>query len=84
MKKLMALFIATLLALSCAAMAEAPGFHAEGMPIVDEPVTIRVLTMRWADMGDSFADNPFLVNLEKESTVQIDGQIVSSPAWGDQ
>lgn len=30
MKKLMALFIATLLALSCAAMAEAPGFHAEG------------------------------------------------------
>lgn len=84
MKKLMALFIATLLALSCAAMAEAPGFHAEGMPIVDEPVTIRVLTMRWADMGDSFADNPFLVNLEKESNVKIDWQIVSSNDWGDQ
>ena len=85
MKKLMSLFLALLLILSCsAALAEAPGFHAEGMPIVDEPISFKVLTMRWADMGDSFADNPFLVNLEKESNVKIEWQIVSSNDWGDQ
>lgn len=85
MKKILSLFLAMLLMLTAsAALAETPGFHAEGMPIVDEPITVKVLTMRWADMGDSFADNPFLVNLERESNVKIDWQIVSSNDWENQ
>ena len=56
---------------------------AEGMPIVDEPITISVLTMRWGSMGDSFKTNPFLVNLEKESNVKVNWQIVSSNDWAD-
>ena len=86
MKKLVSLLLAFTLMLSCASMAlaEAPGFHAEGMPIVDEPITFSVMTMRWADMGDSFTSNPFLVNLEAESNVKIDWQVVSSNDWGDQ
>ena len=65
MKKMLSLLLALTMLLTCAsAMAEIPaGFHAEGMPIVDEPVTFSVLTMRWGDMGDSFTSNPFLVNL---------------------
>ena len=86
MKKLLSLLLALTMLLTCAsAMAEIPaGFHAEGMPIVDEPVTFSVLTMRWGDMGDSFTSNPFLVNLEKEANVKVDWQIVSSNDWGDQ
>lgn len=85
MKKLVSLFLAALLLITgTAALAETPGFHAEGMPIVDEPISLKVLTMRWSDMGDSFADNAFLVNLEQETNVHIDWQIVSSNDWFDQ
>ena len=85
MKKLVSLLLAVAMLLACAsALAEIPeGFHAEGMPIVDEPITISVLTMRWGSMGDSFKTNPFLVNLEKESNVKVDWQIVSSNDWAD-
>ena len=78
MKKLVSLLLAVAMLLACAsALAEIPeGFHAEGMPIVDEPITISVLTMRWGSMGDSFKTNPFLVNLEKESNVKVNWQIV--------
>lgn len=77
--------LALTMLLTCAsAMAEIPAtFHAEGMPIVDEPVSFSVLTMRWGDMGDSFTTNPFLVNLEKEANVKVDWQIVSSNDWSD-
>lgn len=85
MKKITSLFLSLLLILSCsAALAEAPGFHAEGLPIVDEPVSFSVLTMRWGDMGDSFTTNPFLVNLEKEANVKVEWRVVSSNDWGDQ
>ena len=86
MKKLLSLLLALTMLLTCAsAMAEIPaGFHAEGMPIVDKPVSFSVLTMRWGDMGDSFTSNPFLVNLEKEANVKVEWQIVSSNDWGDQ
>lgn len=85
MKKLVSLLLAVAMLLACAsALAEIPeGFHAEGMPIVDEPITISVLTMRWGSMGDSFKTNPFLVNLEKESNVKVNWQIVSSNDWAD-
>ena len=86
MKKMLSLLLALTMLLTCAsAMAEIPAtFHAEGMPIVDEPVSFSVLTMRWGDMGDSFTTNPFLVNLEKEANVKVDWQIVSSNDWSDQ
>ncbi|MBQ8162401.1 MAG: extracellular solute-binding protein [Clostridia bacterium] len=85
MKKLVSLCLALALMLSCTlALAETPGFHAEGMPIVDEPVSFTVMTMRWSDMGDSFTTNPFLVNLEQESNVHVNWQVVSSNDWGDQ
>ena len=85
MKKLVSLLLAIAMLLACAsALAEIPeGFHAEGMPIVDEPITINVLTMRWGSMGDSFKTNPFLVNLENESNVKVNWQIVSSNDWAD-
>ena len=86
MKKMLSLLLALTMLLTCAsAMAEIPAtFHAEGMPIVDEPVSFSVLTMRWGDMGDSFTTNPVLANLEKEANVKVEWQIVSSNDWSDQ
>lgn len=60
------------------------GFNETGMPIVNEPVELTVLTMRWGDMGDSFAKNQWLVDLEKKSNVRINWQVVSSSDWGEQ
>ena len=73
MKKLVSLLLAAAMLLACAsALAEIPeGFHAEGMPIVDEPITINVLTMRWGSMGDSFKTNPFLVNPERRRQSRV-------------
>ena len=77
MKKLLSLVLALAMLLSCgAAMAE----NEEGSKT---PATFSVMTMRWAGMGDSFATNPFLVNLEKEMNVKVDWQIVSSADWFD-
>lgn len=59
-------------------------FHAEGMPIVDEQVTIDVLTTRWGSMGDSFTANQFLVDLEEASNVNIEWQVQSLNDWGEQ
>jgi len=60
------------------------GFNATGMPIVSTPVTFSVLTMRWGDMGDSFKQNAWLVDLERRSNVRINWQAVSSNDWGVQ
>lgn len=44
----------------------APGqFHKEGLPIVDKPMTLKVLTVRWGSMGDNFIQNQWLKDLEK-------------------
>jgi len=59
-------------------------FHEEGMPIVDEPITIDVLTTRWGSMGDSFTSNQFLVDLENQSNVKIEWQVQSLNDWGEQ
>ncbi|SFJ80968.1 putative aldouronate transport system substrate-binding protein [Paenibacillus sp. UNC496MF] len=59
-------------------------FHQEGMPIVDEPVTLNVLTIRWGNMGDTFTKNAWLQDLEKRTNVKINWQVVSSNDWGDQ
>lgn len=71
MKKLLSLVLALAMLLSC------------GAAMAEEPKTFSVMTMRWAGMGDSFATNPFLVNLEKEMNVKVDWQIVSSADWFD-
>lgn len=60
------------------------GFNETGLPIVDEPITLTVLTTRWANMGDSFTSNEFLVNLEKETNVHIEWQVQSLNDWGEQ
>ncbi|MFC4811693.1 extracellular solute-binding protein [Paenibacillus sp. GCM10023250] len=59
-------------------------FHQAGMPIVDEPVTLNVLTIRWGNMGDTFTKNAWLQDLEKRTNVKINWQVVSSNDWGDQ
>ncbi|WP_438348414.1 extracellular solute-binding protein [Paenibacillus sp. FA6] len=56
----------------------------EGLPIVNEPVTLKVLTMRWGNMGDTFTQNQFLKDLEKNTNVKIEWQVVSSNDWAEQ
>lgn len=65
---------------------EQPGenFNATGMPIVNEPVTLTVLTTRWGNMGDSFTNNEFLKQLEEESNVKIEWQVQSLNDWSEQ
>lgn len=59
-------------------------FNETGMPIVNEPVTLTVLTTRWGNMGDSFKNNEFLTQLEKDSNVKIEWQVQSLNDWGEQ
>jgi putative aldouronate transport system substrate-binding protein len=59
-------------------------FNETGMPIVNEPVTLTVLTTRWGNMGDSFANNEFLKKLEEESNVKIEWQVQSLNDWNEQ
>ncbi|MFB9326131.1 extracellular solute-binding protein [Paenibacillus aurantiacus] len=56
----------------------------EGLPIVKEQVTLNVLTVRWGNMGDSFVKNTWLQELEKNSNVKINWQVMSSNDWNDQ
>jgi putative aldouronate transport system substrate-binding protein len=60
------------------------GFNKTGMPIVNEPVTLTVLTTRWGNMGDSFTSNEFLMKLEAESNVKINWQVQSLNDWSEQ
>lgn len=59
-------------------------FNETGMPIVDEPITLTVLTTRWGNMGDSFKENEFLKKLEEESNVKIEWQVQSLNDWSEQ
>ncbi|OKP90840.1 ABC transporter substrate-binding protein [Paenibacillus helianthi] len=63
---------------------EASNFNKEGLPIVKEPVTLKVLTVRWGSMGDTFTRNQWLKDLEKNSNVKIDWQVMSSNDWAEQ
>jgi putative aldouronate transport system substrate-binding protein len=60
------------------------GFNKTGMPIVDKPLELTVLTMRWGDMGDSFTKNQWLVDLETRTNIRIKWQVVSSSDWAEQ
>lgn len=55
-----------------------------GMPIAKEPVTLKVLTTRWGNMGDSFANNEFLKELEAKTNVKIEWQVQSLNDWNEQ
>jgi len=59
-------------------------FNKEGLPIVNEPITLDVLTVRWGNMGDSFTTNTWLQELEKNTNVKINWQVMSSNDWGEQ
>lgn len=60
------------------------GFHSEGLPIVDEPITLTVLTTRWGSMGDSFTENQWLKDLESKTNVKIKWQVQSLNDWETQ
>ncbi|GMQ61739.1 type 2 periplasmic-binding domain-containing protein [Vallitalea maricola] len=63
---------------------ENSNFNKEGLPIVNEPVTLTVLTTRWGNMGDSFTDNQFIKDLETNTNVKIEWQVQSLSDWGEQ
>ncbi|WP_148928772.1 extracellular solute-binding protein [Paenibacillus methanolicus] len=67
-----------------AAVGESGNMNPEGLPIVKEQVTLNVLTVRWGNMGDSFVKNTWLQELEKNSNVKINWQVMSSNDWNDQ
>ncbi|MEK3670123.1 extracellular solute-binding protein [Paenibacillus sp. FSL R10-2771] len=66
------------------AAVETDSFNKEGLPIVKEPVTLKVLTVRWGSMGDTFTKNQWLIDLEKNTNVKIDWQVMSSNDWAEQ
>lgn len=51
-------------------------FNKDGLPIVNEPVTLKVLTMRWGNMGDTFTQNQWLKDLEQQTNVKIEWEVV--------
>lgn len=59
-------------------------FNQEGLPIVNEPITLDVLTVRWGNMGDTFTQNQWLKDLEQQTNVKINWQVMSSNDWGEQ
>ncbi|MFD1775056.1 extracellular solute-binding protein [Paenibacillus rhizophilus] len=59
-------------------------FNQEGLPIVNKPVTLKVLTVRWGSMGDTFTQNQWLKDLEQNTNVKIDWQVMSSNDWAEQ
>jgi putative aldouronate transport system substrate-binding protein len=59
-------------------------FNQEGLPLVKSPITLNVLTVRWGNMGDTFKQNKWLQDLEKETNVKINWQVMSSNDWGEQ
>jgi putative aldouronate transport system substrate-binding protein len=59
-------------------------FNETGLPITKEPTTIKVVTMRWGDMGDTFKNNKWLQDLEKQTNVKVDWQVKSSNDWDEQ
>ncbi|WP_461206649.1 type 2 periplasmic-binding domain-containing protein [Clostridium sp. DL1XJH146] len=67
-----------------ATMNESENFNKEGFPIVNDQVTLTVLTTRWGNMGDSFAQNQFLKDLEANTNVKIEWQVQSLSDWSEQ
>lgn len=66
------------------ATSETSSYNKEGLPIVNEPITLKVLTVRWGSMGDTFTQNQWLKDLEKNTNVKIEWQVMSSNDWAEQ
>ncbi|MCL6604185.1 MAG: extracellular solute-binding protein [Paenibacillus sp.] len=62
---------------------ETGNYNKEGMPIVDQSVTLKVLTVRWGSMGDTFTQNQWLKDLEKNTNVKIEWEVMSSNDWSE-
>ncbi|WP_339315783.1 extracellular solute-binding protein [Paenibacillus sp. FSL R10-2734] len=61
-----------------------PGdFNQVGLPIVNKPVTLKVLTVRWGSMGDNFTHSEWLKELEEKTNVKIEWQVMSSNDWNE-
>jgi putative aldouronate transport system substrate-binding protein len=60
------------------------GFHETGLPIVDTPIKLKAITMRWGSMGNTFESNAFLRQLEQDSNVDIVWEVKSSSDWNEQ
>ncbi|WP_052339609.1 extracellular solute-binding protein [Gorillibacterium massiliense] len=60
------------------------GFNKDGLPIVKDQVTLKILTVRWGNMGSTFTQNQWLKDLEKNTNVKIDWQVMSSNDWNEQ
>ena len=56
-------------------------FNLEGLPIVNEPVTIDVLAVRYLSHGDAFKTNSWYTQLEQDTNVIIDWQIAYDSDW---
>ncbi|AOZ90913.1 extracellular solute-binding protein [Paenibacillus crassostreae] len=66
------------------AASDTSDFNKEGMPIVNEQVTLKVLTVRWGSMGDTFTQNQWLKDLEGKTNIKIEWEVMSSNDWGEQ
>ncbi|MDR1542395.1 MAG: extracellular solute-binding protein [Clostridiales bacterium] len=53
-------------------------------PAEPEAQTLKVLTMRWGDMGDSFKQNQWLIDLEARVGVSIEWDARSDSDWAEQ
>ncbi len=67
-----------------AAAVKGDEFNKEGLPIVKTPVTLKALTVRWGNMGDTFTKNQWMIDLEKNTNVKIQWQVMSSNDWNEQ
>lgn len=58
-------------------------FNQVGLPIVNKPITLKVLTVRWGSMGDTFTQNQWLKDLEEKTNIKIEWQVMSSNDWNE-
>lgn len=60
------------------------GVNKTGMPIVDEQITLDVLTVRWGSMGDTFTQNQWIKDLETRTNIKVEWQVQSANDWAEQ
>jgi putative aldouronate transport system substrate-binding protein len=69
---------------SKSAASQESSFNETGLPITKNQTTIKVVTMRWGDMGDTFTKNKWLQNLEKQTNIKVEWEVKSSNDWDEQ
>lgn len=63
---------------------EESNFNPTGLPVVNEPVTISVLTVRALADGDTFTQGEFFTQLRMDTNVEIEWQIPWQNDWDEQ